>query len=104
MKVAVGHRTVVVIGKHRVLPPLLDPAVDRDEILVLAIGPRVSPEQQRAVEVAISTAVDHRIPFEARIATLPEAAMVVAAARAPGRVRTYGCSRHELHVLGVRDG
>lgn len=102
MKVDVGERVIVVIGRRGVLPPLIERDADRGEVLVLALGPRVTREQQRAVEEAVAFAIEHRIPFEARIVNAVEAAAVVAGLSPDAGLRTHGCSRRELRALGLR--
>ena len=101
MKAAVDHRVVVAIGQHGPLPPLIGSGDDR-EVLVLALGPRMTLEQQRAVERAVASAFELRVRFEARIATAEEIAAVLAGLASDVTLRLYGLSRRELRALGVR--
>lgn len=102
MKTDVSGRVVVIVGKRGPLPPLLEPDSARDELLVLALGPRVTREQQRAVERSIAAAVEQRIPFEARIVGADEAADLVAGLTDRDGLRAHGCSRRDLRALGLR--
>jgi hypothetical protein len=101
VKVDVSRRTLVVIGKHGMLPALIQETFGPEEVLVLAIGPRVTTEQQRVVEDAIAVALERRVPFEARIVTPAEAAAILAGAGDGDSIRTHGCSRRELRRLGA---
>ncbi|HEX2425462.1 MAG TPA: hypothetical protein VHM47_06230 [Actinomycetota bacterium] len=99
MKVDVSRRAIVLIGKHGMLPPLIDETAGPEEVLVLAIGPHVTPEQKRVVEEAISVAFERRVPFEARIVAPAEALAVLGQVRGGDTVRTHGFSRRELRRL-----
>ena len=103
MKAAVGHRVVVAIGQHGPLPTLIGSGEDRD-VLVLALGPRMTLEQQRAVERAIASAFELRVQFEARIATADEIAALVAGLPSDVTLRLYALSRRDLRALGIRRG
>jgi hypothetical protein len=100
MKVDVSRGVVVVIGNRGTLPPLIDTTGDRD-VLVLALGPRIGREQQRAVEAAVAEAVDRRIALEARIATVGEAAAVLAAVSHDETIRLFGLTRRHRRALGA---
>lgn len=102
MKVEMARRLVVVIGQHGALPPLIEPGAGAADVLVLALGPRVTHEQQRAVEEAISAAFEHRVPFEARLVTIGEAATTLATVAETDSILTHGCSRRDLRALGQR--
>ncbi len=100
MKTEMARRVVVVIGTHGAIPPLVEPSPDVSEVLVLAIGPRPTSEQQRAVEEAVALSFEHRVPFEARIVSTAEAAALLASARADASmIRTLCCSRRDLRTL-----
>jgi hypothetical protein len=100
MKVDVGRRVVVVIGTKGALPPLVPTTGERD-VLILALGPRVVPEQQRAVEAAVTDAFERRVTLEARIATLEQAAAVLAGASEDDTIRLFGLTRRDRRALGV---
>jgi hypothetical protein len=104
MKVEMTTPTLVVIGRHGVLPPLIPAGWDGGDILVLAVGPRVTPEQQRAVEQAVSYAVEHRVSFEARIASPADVARAVADASDPSTIRFHGVTRQDRRALGLSRG
>jgi hypothetical protein len=100
MKIEMSPRVLVVIGRHGHLPALIEGDRDRD-VLVLALGPRVTPEQQRAVEHAVAAAFDRRVQLEARIATLAETAAAIAGVSDDENVRLYGLTRRERRALGL---
>jgi hypothetical protein len=99
VRVDVHRRAIVLIGRHGMLPPLIEETEGPEEVLVLAIGPRVTPEQQRVVEEAIAVAFERRVPFEARIVTPDKAVAILARVRDGDAVRTDGLSRRELRRL-----
>jgi hypothetical protein len=100
MKVDVDRRVVVVIGTKGTLPPLV-PATGEHEVLILALGPRLVPEQQRAVEAAVTDAFERRVALEARIATVEEVAAVLADVSDDDIIRLFGLTRHDRRALGV---
>jgi hypothetical protein len=100
MKVDVSRRVVVVIGQRGTLPSLIESSDDRD-VLVLALGPRMTPSQQHAVERAVATAFDRRFQLEARIASVAEAATVLAGISEDERVRLFGLTRRDRRALGL---
>jgi hypothetical protein len=95
----VDRRAIVLIGRHGTLPPLIAETPAPEEVLALALGPHVTPEQQRVVEEAISVAFERRVPFEARIVTAAEALAILTGARHGDTVRAHGLSRRELRRL-----
>jgi hypothetical protein len=101
MKVDVGRRVVVVVGKKGSLPPLIASTGDHD-VLILALGPRMDPDQQRAVEGAVADAFDRRVTLEARIATVQETAGVLAGVSDDDVVRLFGLTRRDRRALGIR--
>ncbi|MGZ4129751.1 MAG: hypothetical protein ACXVPR_02845 [Actinomycetota bacterium] len=99
MRVDVDRRAIVLIGRHGTLPPLIEETPAPEEVLVLALGPHVTPEQQRVVEEAISVAFERRVPFEARIVTTAEALAILGQVRDRDTVRAHGFSNRELRRL-----
>jgi hypothetical protein len=99
VKVDVSRRAIVLIGRHGMLPPLIEETPTPGEVLVLAIGAHVTPEQQRVVEEAIAVAFERRVPFEARIVTTAEVLAILGQVRDGDTVRAHGFSRRELRRL-----